>query len=88
MQHVNVEAEGFFVPTMHPGEAVRHGDVIGQVQDKLEVISPHDGTVVSLGKMSYVFEGDIIARVATPISDHWSEAESREDRTSVRRRKW
>lgn len=88
MQHVNVETEGFFVPVVHPGEAVRRGDVIGQVQDRTDVISPHDGTVVSLSKMSYVFEGDIIARVATPIADQWNEDEAREDRTPARRRKW
>ena len=32
LQHVNVDTEGFFVPTVNLGETVKSGDVIGQVE--------------------------------------------------------
>ncbi len=38
LQHVNVDTEGFFVPTVNLGETIKSGDVIGQVQDKNEIV--------------------------------------------------
>jgi predicted deacylase len=90
MQHVNTNIEGFFVPTTRPGENVRPNDVIGQVQDKGDVVSLFGGTIVSLSEMNYVFEGDVIGRIATPlaVADQRSEPEPSIDRTAPRRRKW
>jgi predicted deacylase len=88
MQSVNSDAEGFFVPTTRPGEAVRRNDVIGQIQDKGDIVSPYDGRVVSLSEMNYVFEGDIIGRIATPVADQRVEAEPTEEKIAPKRRKW
>lgn len=82
--HVNVEHEGFFVPTVNVGEVVERGDVIGSVQDDKKVVSPYDGAVVSLSNINYVFEGDTIARIAPPLIE-------REDQNGAHqqlRRKW
>jgi len=88
MQHINVEAEGFFVPRINLGEPVQRGNVIGTVQDKTEVISPIDGVIVSLSRMNYVFEGDIVARVAPPLSDFRAPEPMETEETVTTRRKW
>jgi predicted deacylase len=85
-QQVNVDAEGFFVPTVNLGEVVSSGDVIGKIQDKIDVQCPYDGALVSLGQMKYVFEGDVIARVAAPLLSQWSPQE--EEEQPKPRRKW
>ena len=88
MQHINLESEGFFVPRIHLGEPVQMGNVIGTVQDKIEVVSPFDGVIVSLSRMNYVFEGDIVARVAPLLSDYRA-AEPMDSEEPVQpRRKW
>ena len=88
VQHINVDTEGFFVPIVNPGEDVRRDEAIGQVQDKDPVRSPHEGTIISVSKMNYVFEGDLIARIAPPLIDQWVEKEHEEDRPKPIRRKW
>ena len=88
LQHVNVDTEGFFVPTLNLGEHVKNGDVLGHVQDKNEITTPFDGAVISLSRINYVFEGDMIARIAAPLGDQWpSMAEEPEESVPVRR-KW
>ena len=80
MQHVNVDTEGFFVPRINLGEQVQSGDVIGTVQDAIKIVSPFNGVIVSLSRMNYVFDGDIIARVAPLLGDyHASEPMDSED---------
>lgn len=86
LQHVNVEDEGFFIPNSSLGDSVRVGDIIGKVEDKGEVKTRHEGKIVSLSRMNYVFEGDIVARVALPLVSH-AETEKR-SHSSQRRRKW
>ena len=88
MQHINVESEGFFIPRIHLGEAVQMGTVIGTVQDKAEIVSPFDGVIVSLSRMNYVFEGDIVARVA-PLMGNYRASEPIDTEEPVTpRRKW
>ncbi|UCE10654.1 MAG: succinylglutamate desuccinylase/aspartoacylase family protein [Candidatus Thorarchaeota archaeon] len=87
-RHVSVGSEGFFLPGIHLGEEVKAGDVIGQVQDKESVTSPYDGTLISHSPMKYVFEGDMVARIATPLADQGSSQEIEEDAPPERRRKW
>jgi predicted deacylase len=88
MQHINVDAEGFFIPRIHLGEPVQRGNVIGTVQDKAEIISPFDGVIVSLSRLNYVFDGDIVARVAPLLGDYRaSEPMDAEDPVTPRR-KW
>ncbi|MHA1247342.1 MAG: succinylglutamate desuccinylase/aspartoacylase family protein [Candidatus Thorarchaeota archaeon] len=84
-QQVNVDTEGFFIPTANLGEVVEYDDVIGQVQDRAEVHAPYAGAVVALSRMSYVFEGDVIAQIAAPLGDRRKGQES--ERTAPRR-KW
>ena len=86
-QQVNVDTEGFFVPTVNLGEVVTSGDVIGKIQDKADIKSPYDGALVSLGQMKYVFEGDVIARVAAPLLDQWIPP-AEEEEPPKKRRKW
>jgi predicted deacylase len=86
MQHVNTEEEGFFTPVVHLGEVVKSGDVIGRIQDKREIKSPYDGALVSLSRMRYVFDGDIIARVAPPLVGSRSHSEPESEASP--RRKW
>ena len=88
MQHVNVESEGFFVPMIHLGEPVQMGNVIGTIQDKIEVVSPFDGVMVSLSRMNYVFEGDIVARVAPLLGDYRASEPMDSDEPVQPRRKW
>ncbi len=89
MQHINVETEGFFVPRVNLGETVQSGTVIGTVQDTFDVISPFDGVLISLSRMNYVFEGDIVARIAPPLGDFRAstQPDDVEEPTPVRR-KW
>ncbi len=88
LQHINVGTEGFFVPKMNLGETVQRGNVIGTVQDKTEVISPYDGVVISLNRMNYVFEGDIVARIAPPLADFQTSAQPEVKDPPPPRRKW
>lgn len=88
MQHINVETEGFFIPRVNLGEKVQRGNVIGTVQDTIDVVSPFDGILISLSRMNYVFEGDIVARIAPPLGDfRVSTQPDIEDPPPVRR-KW
>jgi predicted deacylase len=88
LQQISVEREGFFVPQVNLGEAIRSGTVIGQIQDKEDVVSSFDGVVVSLSRMNYVFEGDIIARVAPPLGEPRSVVGLESEEQTPRRRKW
>ena len=88
LQHVNVETEGFFVPTVNLGENVKSGDVIGQVQDKSEIVAPYDGAIISLSQINYAFEGDVIARIAAPLGDQWTSTAVEQEEPTPKRRKW
>jgi len=88
MRHVNADSEGFFIPKALLGEEIRSGDVVGQIQDKSDVTCPFDGTVVSCSRMSYVFEGDLIARVASPLVDKPLDTEMDSGTPPPPRRKW
>ncbi|MFX1559909.1 MAG: succinylglutamate desuccinylase/aspartoacylase family protein [Promethearchaeota archaeon] len=88
LQHVNVDTEGFFVPTMNLGETVKTGDVLGHVQDKKEISTPYDGAVISLSRINYVFEGDMIARIAAPLGDQWTSMAAEQEEPAPKRRKW
>ncbi|NHJ13746.1 MAG: hypothetical protein EAX95_08715 [Candidatus Thorarchaeota archaeon] len=87
-RQVNVDSEGFFVPSARPGEEVRSGDVIGSVQDKDDVTTPYDGIVVSMSQMVYVFEGDMISRIAAPLVERPKPMDDDIDIISQPRRKW
>ncbi len=87
-RQVNVDTEGFFVASSRPGEEVRNGDVLGSVQDKGDVKSLYDGKVVSMSQMVYVFEGDMIARIAAPLIERSYRAEDDMDSAQPQRRKW
>ncbi|MGY5872685.1 MAG: succinylglutamate desuccinylase/aspartoacylase family protein [Candidatus Thorarchaeota archaeon] len=88
MQHINVDAEGFFVPRVNLGESVQSGSIIGTVQDKIEVVSPFDGVVISLSRMNYVFDGDIVARVAPLLGDYRASEPMDSEDPATPRRKW
>lgn len=88
LQHINSDTEGFFVPKVNFGETVNSGDVIGQVQDKNEIVTPHDGAVISVSRINYVFEGDMIARIAAPLGDQWTSMEVEQEEPIPKRRKW
>ncbi len=88
MQPINVDSEGFFVPRVNIGESIRSGTVIGKVQDKIDVVSPFDGVIVSLSRMNYVFEGDIIARIAPPLGDYHPPESVDSEEPVTPRRKW
>ena len=88
LKQINVDTEGFFVPQVNIGENVQAGTILGKVQDKDEIVSSFNGVVVSLSRMNYVFEGDIIARIAPPLVEPRSSLESEADEHSVKRRKW
>jgi predicted deacylase len=88
LQHINVDTEGFFVPTVNLGEYVKNGDVIGQVQDKSDVVSQYDGAMISLSRINYVFEGDSVARIAAPLGDQWISSDDEREEPAVKRRKW
>ena len=84
-QWVNVDDEGFFTPIARLGEFVRSGDVIGRIQDTIEVVTPYDGALLSLSRMRYVFEGDRIASIAPPIGGGTPHDDDVDSQT---RRKW
>ncbi len=84
-QCVNVDEEGFFTPIARLGEFVKSGDVIGRIQEKIDVITPYDGALLSLSRMRYVFEGDKIAGIAPPIGGGTPHEEEVDSQT---RRKW
>ncbi|MFX1604639.1 MAG: succinylglutamate desuccinylase/aspartoacylase family protein [Promethearchaeota archaeon] len=88
LQHVNVDTEGFFVPTMNLGETVKTGDVLGHVQDKKEISTPYNGAVISLSRINYVFEGDMIARIAALLGDQWTSMAAEQEEPAPKRRKW
>ncbi|MGY5855650.1 MAG: succinylglutamate desuccinylase/aspartoacylase family protein [Candidatus Thorarchaeota archaeon] len=88
LQQVNVNTEGFFVPTVNLGETVKDGDVLGNVQDKNEIMTPFDGAVISLSRINYVFEGDMIARIAAPLGDQWTSMAAEKEEPALKRRKW
>ena len=88
LQQVNVNTEGFFVPAINLGETVKNGDVLGHVQDKNEIATPFDGAVISLSRINYVFEGDMIARVAAPLGDQWTSMAGDQEESMSKRRKW
>ncbi len=85
LQNICVDGEGFFVPLVHLGDEINVGDLVGRIQDSVDVISQLDGMVASLTGMKYVFEGDTIARIATNLV----EKKQIEDEEEVQpRRKW
>jgi predicted deacylase len=84
LQSINVENEGFFTPLARLGEFIESGDIIGRIQDTIDVASTHSGALISLSQMKYVFEGDMIARVAPALSTQPKQTEEE----SVPRRKW
>ena len=88
LQHINVNTEGFFVPTVNLGESVKEGDVLGHVQDKNEIVTTFDGAVISLSRINYVFEGDMIARIAAPLGDQWTSMAAEHEEPAPKRRKW
>lgn len=88
LQQVNVDTEGFFVPTVNLGENMKNGDVLGHVQDKNEIMTPFDGAVISLSRINYVFEGDMIARIAAPLGDQWTSIAGDQEESVSKRRKW
>lgn len=88
LQQVNVDTEGFFVPTINLGESVKNGDVLGHVQDKNQIMTPFDGAVISLSRTNYVFEGDMIARIAAPLGDQWTSVAGEQEDSMPKRRKW
>ncbi len=88
LQQVNVDTEGFFVPTVNLGENMKNGDVLGHVQDKNEIMTPFDGAVISLSRINYVFEGDMIARIAAPLGDQWTSMAGEQEESMPKRRKW
>jgi predicted deacylase len=88
LQHVNVDTEGFFIPTVDLGEPVKSGAVLGHVQDKGEIMTPFDGAVISLSRINYVFEGDMIARIAPPLGEQWPSMAVEQEETAPVRRKW
>ncbi|MFW9804378.1 MAG: succinylglutamate desuccinylase/aspartoacylase family protein, partial [Candidatus Thorarchaeota archaeon] len=87
-KQVNIDAEGFFIPSVNLGEEIRSGDVLGVVQDKSEVQSPYDGTVVSLSRMNYLFEGDMVASIASPLIEQHIEQDDDQEADAAPRRKW
>jgi predicted deacylase len=88
LQQVNVDTEGFFVPTVNLGETVKNGDVLGHIQDKNQIMAPFDGAVISLSRINYVFEGDMIARIAAPLGDQWTSMAGEQEESMPKRRKW
>lgn len=82
---VNSTKEGFFVPTADLGSSVTADDVIGILEGVGDIRSPYDGTILSLSRTNYVFEGDKVATIASRISEQ-SAVEDVEE--SMPRRKW
>lgn len=88
LQQVNVDTEGFFIPSVNLGETVQNGDVLGNVQDKNEIVAPYNGAVISLSRINYVFEGDMIARIAAPLGDQQASLAAEREEPVQKRRKW
>jgi predicted deacylase len=88
MQHINSDHEGFFVPRFNLGEVVKRGDTLGTIQDKYDIKSPFEGVLVSLSRMNYVFEGDLIARIAPPLVQSEMAPASEKEESKPIRRKW
>ncbi|RDE16369.1 MAG: hypothetical protein C4K48_01310 [Candidatus Thorarchaeota archaeon] len=88
LKHINAETEGFFVPVVNLGENVKNGTVIGKVQDKTNIVSAFDGVVISLSRMNYVFEGDMIARIAPPLGEPRPSTGKEDEEQIPKRRKW
>ncbi len=85
-QKVNVSEEGFFVPLINLGEVVSQNEPLGAIQDKSPVVTTQEGAVVALSRMTYVFEGDVVARVAAPLAERTPIRDR--DEESAPRRKW
>lgn len=83
---VNSEAEGFFIPSVNLGDTVPPESSIGVVEGAGDVLCSFSGTVISLSRMNYVFEGDKIASIATPLLEQRGPVE--EDEKQSQRRKW
>ena len=83
---VNSEAEGFFIPSVNLGDTVPPESSIGVVEGASDVLCSFSGTVISLSRMNYVFEGDKIASIATPLLEQRGPVE--EDEKQSQRRKW
>jgi predicted deacylase len=88
LQQISAETEGFFVPQVNLGESIKEDTVIGQTQDKDNITSSIGGVVVSLSGMNYVFEGDIIARIAPSLGEPRSASGTESEEQAPRRRKW
>ncbi len=86
LQNINCESEGFFIPRVNLGEDVRTGSVIGSVEGGMDILSSVDGTVITLSRMNYVFEGDRIAQIGAPLLDQRGPVAEPEEVPS--RRKW
>ncbi|MFW9847529.1 MAG: succinylglutamate desuccinylase/aspartoacylase family protein [Candidatus Thorarchaeota archaeon] len=84
--NVNTEAEGFFIPGVTLGDSIPAESSIGTVEGVGNVVSSFGGTVISLSRMNYVFEGDKISTIASPLIDQRGPIE--EDEEQTRKRKW
>ncbi|MFW9910080.1 MAG: succinylglutamate desuccinylase/aspartoacylase family protein [Candidatus Thorarchaeota archaeon] len=84
--NVNSGSEGFFIPNVNLGDIVNPESVIGTVEGVESIYSPYEGTIISLSRMNYVFEGDKIANIAAPLVDQRGPPE--EESSQSVRRKW
>jgi predicted deacylase len=84
--NVNSDAEGFFVPNINLGDAIPEDAPIGTVEGAGQIFCQYSGTVISLSRMNYVFEGNKIASIASPLLDQRGPIEEDEDQSQ--RRKW
>ncbi|MDF1538734.1 MAG: succinylglutamate desuccinylase/aspartoacylase family protein [Candidatus Thorarchaeota archaeon] len=84
--NINSESEGFFIPKVNPGEDIRAGSVIGSVEGGTNIVSTFDGTIITLSRTNYVFEGDRIAQIGTPLLYQRGPVEESDEVSS--RRKW
>ncbi|MHA2423999.1 MAG: succinylglutamate desuccinylase/aspartoacylase family protein [Candidatus Thorarchaeota archaeon] len=83
---VNSDAEGFFIPNVTLGDNIPPETSIGTVEGVGGIQSSFGGTVVSLSRMNYVFEGDRIASIASPLLDQRGPID--EDEEQNQKRKW
>jgi uncharacterized protein len=65
------EQEGFFYPTVHIGDFVTRGEVLGSITDFTgrvldEVVAPADGYVLLLMTSLAISEGDLLLSVSVP----------------------
>ncbi|MHA1909281.1 MAG: succinylglutamate desuccinylase/aspartoacylase family protein [Candidatus Thorarchaeota archaeon] len=84
--NVTSDAEGFFVPNVNLGNTLPTDSSIGVVESAGDVLCSYSGDVISLSRMNYVFEGDRIASIASPLLDQRGPVE--EDEEQSQRRKW